>query len=106
MRFLISALLIAIAVIPALGIAKTYLDQFAKPGDPVDPFTDAVTYLAAGERLNAAHRLYVMSPGDRAIYFYPPGLTVPLLSPPPIAAIWRPLAALPVGFALWVGCCW
>jgi len=56
---------------------------------------DAVTYLAAGERLNAGHNLYALSPGDRAVPLLPPYWTVPLLSPPFIAVIWRPLALLP-----------
>jgi glycosyl transferase family 87 len=103
---IVTFLLILIAVIPAIGAARTYLTDFSRPGDAVDPFTDALTYLAAGERLNSGHHLYSMGPGDRQIYLYPPGLTVPLLSPPPIAAIWRPLAALPFGFSLWVLACW
>jgi hypothetical protein len=106
-RRVVFVLLLAIAVLPAIAIAGTYLTViFAKPGDAVDPFTDAMTYLAAGERVNAGHHLYVMGPGDRAVYFNPPGLTIPLLSPPPIAAVWRPLAAVPVGMAVWVGACW
>ena len=55
---------------------------------------DAVTYLAAGERLNAGHPLYSLSPGDRPITTDVPGISVPLLSPPGIAIVWRPLAAL------------
>ena len=55
---------------------------------------DAVTYLAAGERLNAGHPLYSLSPGDRPITTDVPGISVPLLSPPGIAVVWRPLAAL------------
>lgn len=64
---------------------------------------DAITYLAAGERLNAGHRLYALSPGDRWIWIDPPYWTVPLLSPPAIAVLWRPLAALPHewGIPLW-----
>jgi hypothetical protein len=56
---------------------------------------DAFTYLAAGERLNAGHPLYALSPGDRPVVLEPPYWTVPLLSPPTIAVAWRPLAALP-----------
>ena len=55
---------------------------------------DAVTYLAAGERLNAGHRLYELAPGDRPVPLVPPYWTVPLLSPPLIAVLWRPLALL------------
>jgi hypothetical protein len=62
---------------------------------------DAFTYLAAGERLNAGHALYSLAPGDRLViadtlYFH-----TPLLYPPLIAVIWRPLAALPALLGLW-----
>ncbi|MHB8460881.1 MAG: glycosyltransferase family 87 protein [Candidatus Limnocylindrales bacterium] len=68
---------------------------------------DGVTYLAAGERLNAGHPLYALSPGDRPIDIRPPYWTVPLLSPPLIAVIWRPLAALPgeAGLYIWWAAC-
>jgi Glycosyltransferase family 87 len=56
--------------------------------------SDAWNYLAAGERLNAGHPLYALTAGDRAIPLLPPYWTVPLLAPPPIAVVWRPLAAL------------
>jgi glycosyl transferase family 87 len=68
---------------------------------------DAVTYLAAGERLNAGHQLYSLVPGDRWVWVNPPLWTVPLLSPPPIAVLWRPLAALPNEWGLgvwWLAC--
>ena len=55
---------------------------------------DAFTYLAAGERLNAGHPLYALSPGDRPLDMKPPYWTVPLLSPPFIAVLFRPLAML------------
>lgn len=54
--------------------------------------SDATTYLAAGERLNAGHQLYALSAGDRFVQLSPPFVTVPLLYPPFIAVIWRPLA--------------
>ena len=57
-------------------------------------YGDAWNYLAAGERLNAGHPLYALSPGDRPVVLMPPYWSVPLLSPPPIAVVWRPLAAL------------
>ena len=56
--------------------------------------SDAWNYLAAGERLNAGHPLYALSPGDRPIQLLPPYWTVPMLAPPPIAVVWRPLAWL------------
>src|SRR5438874_8322160 len=68
---------------------------------------DAETYLAAGERLNAGHLLYALAPGDRPILANPAFYTYPLLSPPPIAVLWRPLAALPNGWGIglwWLTC--
>jgi hypothetical protein len=64
---------------------------------------DVYAYLAAGERLNAGHDLYALSPGDRPVALKPPYWTVPLLSPPLIAVVWRPLALLPneLGLVLW-----
>jgi hypothetical protein len=64
---------------------------------------DSLVYLAAGERLNAGHDLYALTEGDRWVWIKPPYWTVPLLSPPPIAVIWRPLALLPpvVSVTLW-----
>jgi len=55
---------------------------------------DAFTYLAAGERLNVGHLLYALSPGDRPVGLKPPYWTVPLLSPPFIAVLFRPFALL------------
>ena len=77
----------------------------APDADLLDPFNDANTYRAAGERLNEGHQLYALQPGDRPVLLLE-GYPVPLVSPPPIAAIWRPLAVLPFGFALWVGAAW
>lgn len=61
---------------------------------PARPTGDAWNYLAAGERLNAGHLLYALSAGDRPVGLAPPYWSVPLLSPPPIAVAWRPLAVL------------
>jgi len=59
---------------------------------------DQITYQAAGERRNAGHALYALSAGDRHIAPDPPYWFVPILYPPLISVIWRPLAALaPVG---------
>lgn len=63
---------------------------------------DAMTYLKAGERLNAGHFLYSLSPGDRPIAIVPPYWTVPILSPPLIAVIFRPFSALPNDFGIYV----
>ena len=68
--------------------------------------TDANTYRAAAERLNDGHLLYGLLPGDRPMALNPPYVTVPLLSPPPIAVAWRPLALLgdPALYLWWAGC--
>ena len=66
---------------------------------------DAFSYLAAGERLNAGHQLYALVPGDRLVDLNPPLFTVPLVSPPPIAVVFRAFALLPDGsgaYAWWV----
>jgi hypothetical protein len=62
--------------------------------NPTDIGTDTSNYFAAGQRLNAGHPLYALSPGDRPVPFSPPFTTVPLLSPPLLGVIWRPLALL------------
>lgn len=84
----------------ALGTLATILVVYFQRGFVPG---DAFVYLGAGERLNAGHPLYAISPGDRPIGVEPPFWTVPLLSPPPIAVLWRPLAALPweLGVYLW-----
>lgn len=66
---------------------------------------DAYTYFAAGRRLNAHHLLYQLSPGDIPIALHPPYWSVPLLSPPFMAVIWRPLALLSYQHAayIWLG---
>jgi hypothetical protein len=58
--------------------------------------TDTSNYYAAGERLNAGHQLYQLQAGDRPVAN---GVdanpwSYPLLSPPPIAVVWRLLALL------------
>jgi len=55
--------------------------------------SDSANYEAAGERLNSGHNLYgPLLPGDRPIPRYPAEFPAPILSPPLIAVIWRPLA--------------
>lgn len=89
-------LLVALAVAVLIVSFIAYSARGFVPGD-------AFTYLAAGERLNAGHQLYALQPGDRPVDLHPPFWVVPLLSPPFIAVIWRPLAALPaeLGVYLW-----
>ena len=96
-------------IVLALGLVmihtRAFLTMFGLPGD-IDPFTDAMTYQAAGERLNVGHDLYRLQEGDRPVLGVPIPYAVPLLSPPPIAVLWRPIAALPFGFAAWIAACW
>jgi hypothetical protein len=60
---------------------------------------DALTYLAAGERLNGGHPLYAIGLGDRIVETAPP-FYGPLLSPPLIAVLFRPLALFGLS-AMW-----
>lgn len=86
------------AVVLTVGIF--FLGLALHPGWPG---ADALSYQAAAERLNAGHQLYALSPGDRPLPMNPPYWTVPLLSPPLIAVLWRPLALLPypAAIAIW-----
>jgi len=69
---------------------------------PTDIGTDTSNYYAAGQRLADGHALYALSPGDRPVpQDSPPFFSVPLLSPPPIAVIWRFLAILPDSVAMY-----
>lgn len=88
LRVVAWATLVAVAIVVWLGALRTF------GFDPGAQGSDAWNYLAAGERLNAGHPLYALSPGDRPVPFAPPYWTVPLLAPPPIAVAWRPLALL------------
>lgn len=56
---------------------------------------DASNYFAAGQRLNDGHELYRLSPGDRPVPLLPPpNSQAPILSPPLLGVVWRPLALL------------
>lgn len=96
LRLLVPALALGVLV----TIQVVYFNRGFTPGD-------AFTYLAAGERLNDGHLLYALSPGDRPVDLKPPYWTVPLLSPPPIAVVFRPLALLPddLGPYVWWAAC-
>jgi hypothetical protein len=97
---ILRVLLPALAIGAVVAIQTVYFTRGFVPGD-------AFTYLAAGERLNDGHPLYALSPGDRPVELHPPFWTVPLLSPPPIAVLFRPLALLPndLGpYVWWVLC--
>ena len=65
--------------------------------NPAQIGTDGSNYYAAGERLNAGHQLYQLQAGDRPVANsdQPNPWSAPLLSPPPIAVVWRVLALLP-----------
>jgi Glycosyltransferase family 87 len=94
------------AALIGLAIALCAITAAAFGFHPARPDGDAWNYLAAGERLNAGHPLYVVGPGDRPVTLVPPYWSVPLLSPPPIAVAWRPLALLgdPAMVVWGVGC--
>src|SRR5439155_18905551 len=84
---------LAIAMVGvALGTLAVFLIYYFQRGFIPG---DATVYLAAGERLDAGHALYALAPGDRDPGLKPPYWTVPLLSPPLIGVVFRPLALLP-----------
>lgn len=92
-----------IIVIAFAAVTTTAIAMVTSPGwSP----TDAGAYRAAAERLNDGHFLYRLLPGDRPMALHPPYVTVPLLSPPPIAVLWRPLALLGDAslYLWWIGC--
>ena len=60
--------------------------------DPMHTQSDVWTYFAAGQRLRDGHALYALQAGDLPVYLAPPYVTGPLLSPPLIGVIFRPLA--------------
>ncbi len=91
----IDLIAIAVAIGILIAILAVYFQRGFVPGD-------AFVYLAAGERLNAGHPLYMISSGDRPVGIEPPFWTVPILSPPPIAVLFRPLAALPSDLGVYV----
>ena len=92
-----------LAVLYVIGFTVAVLTR--ESVDPLATGRDPMTYLAAGERLNAGHPLYALSPGDREVPLSPPYWSVPLLAPPPIAVLWRPLALFGEAAALawWLG---
>ena len=88
------------AIVQVLLITVT-----SQPDSPFRPSGDVDVYRAAGERLNAGHDLYRIGPGDRPVRVNPPYFTVPLVSPPPIAVLWRPMALAgdAAAIAWWTG---
>jgi len=95
-RRLLATTLVVVSLAVLTVVLAAYFTRGFVPGD-------SIVYLAGGERLNAGHPLYAISPGDRPLGLKPPFWTVPLLSPPFIAVIFRPLALLPadLGAYLW-----
>jgi hypothetical protein len=87
-RRILTLVVLGCAVGLLVAVQWAYFQRGLIPGD-------AIVYLAAGERLNAGHQLYSLTAGDRPLEIKPPLWTVPLLSPPPIAVVFRPLAVLP-----------
>jgi hypothetical protein len=70
---------------------------------PADFGSDSSNYLAAGERLVGGGEVYRLSPGDRPAPADAPGeWNAPILSPPPISALWAPLALGPAALGLHV----
>jgi hypothetical protein len=99
---------VVLALVPCvlgLFIAGLYLAYMQTGESLAKPFQDALWYQAAAVRLNIGHDLYHLVPGDPPVLFVQ-GVTAPLLSPPPIAVIWRPIVLLPFGFAAWMVACW
>ena len=81
---------IGIGVVAVVGLAYGIFwwnTILAFPGD-------TLTYYLAGLRLDGGHALYDLQPSDVWLYSH---REFPLLGPPLIAVLWRPLAALPVG---------
>lgn len=70
-----------------VALQLVYFQRGLVPGD-------AFVYLAAGERLNEGHPLYALSASDRPADINPDYWRIPLVSPPLIAVLWRPLAHL------------
>ncbi len=98
-------LLVRIAIV-VIVIGELYVTGTIQRPDLMHPTaigTDTSTYYAAGERLNAGHPLYgPLVATDRRIPGYPREYPAPLLSPPLVAVIWRPLAALgDVSMTIW-----
>jgi hypothetical protein len=105
-RVALNAALVALVVAAALLWFYANITYYNAPDNGMEPFTDVNTYLAAGERLNAGHDLYRLQPGDRPVLPWPGLYKAPLLSPPPIAVFWRPLAAVDWGPIAWIVATW
>ena len=105
-RVVLNVVLVGLVVAASLLWVNANFSFYNAPDNAMEPFTDVTTYLAAGERLNAGHDLYRLGPGDRPVLQWPGLYTAPLLSPPPIAVLWRPLAAVSWGTLVWIVATW
>jgi len=90
----------------SIAIGLRFLEWMSASNGAIQPFSDAVTYLAAGERLAAGHDLYRLTPDDRRVLHLDGISDAPLISPPPIAVLWRVIVAIPFGFQAWIAACW
>lgn len=98
--------LVILTLLPSLGIAVIYLQVLGTEESPQRPFTDALTYLAAGDRLNLGHDLYRHRPDDLPVDLYPALFPVPMVGPPTMGVLARPLAAFDLGLLVWMTGCW
>ena len=98
-RVLVACVLIAMALQVFWVITASRPDLI----NPTAIGSDSSNYFAAGQRLNDGHTIYgPLQPGDRFVPLIPPFSSVPLLSPPLIAVVFRPLAAIgDAGMWLW-----
>ena len=89
--------LLALGIVLGMLVAVlwVYFQRGLVPGD-------AFNYLGAGERLNAGHDLYALQPGDRVVDAGGEYWHTPFVSPPPMAVLFRPLAALPNEIGVWI----
>src|SRR5689334_15674768 len=64
-RMILNIALVVLAFAVPLVWVKANYDVYDIPGNLMEPNIDAITYLAAGERLNDGHDLYKLQAGDR-----------------------------------------
>ena len=96
-RRALRAAVVTILVVYAIALYR------GTPGldDPTLLGSDAYNYHAAAQRLNDGHWLYEVEPGDIPVRTQAPYYSAVLVSPPPIAVLWRPLAWLPGDMGMW-----